>query len=85
MSYAALEILAQSDPVVFAESIKKHNLRIIGKRDTNPLKTQVQEETVQSIASVLTEEISIQQELPANVRRVKLLAEKYGYIVELMQ
>jgi hypothetical protein len=84
MSLAALKVLATSDPNVFAESIKNYGLEVLGKRNNNPLQTQVQEESVASIASALTEDVHTFRQMSADTRRAKNIAEQYGYIVQLV-
>jgi len=80
-SLESLEILAISDKPNFERMLPKFGLKIEGKRDTNPLRSQVQEESVASIASELTEDYDTNIEINEKTAVAKSIAENYGYIV----
>jgi len=84
MNIASLEVLAKSDPTLFAETIKQLGLLVIGTRESDPLQTQVQEELVSAMASAITEDINDNTELTAQQKAVYRLAEEYGYIIQVL-
>jgi hypothetical protein len=84
MSIESLQILAKSDPELFAEAVKQYGLRVIGTREADPLKTQVQEELVSAMASAITEDINNNTELTTRQMAIYKLAEQYGYIVQVI-
>jgi len=82
---STLRILANSDPYVFAEEIKKYGLQVVGLRNRDPLETRVQAESVSAIASTLTEDIDDPVGLhPATVQAMRI-AEEFGYIVKVLE
>lgn len=84
MTFESLRVLVKSDPAVFAESITRFGLRLIGKKDLNPLNTEIQVESVASIASTITEDAHTHRAMTSDMKRIKFLAEQHGYIVELI-
>ena len=84
MTIESLEILAKSDPTLFAEAIKKYGFQMVGIRESDPLQTQVQEELVVAMASAITESIDENAELTVEQQTVYQLAEQYGYIVQVI-
>jgi len=84
MSLNVLNLLASQDPNVFAESIKAYGLEIVGRKETDPLKTIVQSESVASIASAITEDVNTNRDISDNTRRAKQIAERHGFIVKLI-
>lgn len=83
-SEAALEILAISDSAVFEHALNAVGLTILGQDDSDPLRNSVQNEHVDAIASVLTEDAHDLVELPSDIQAIKQLAEDYGYIVGVL-
>ncbi len=79
-SIEALEVLAITDGSVFEAVLSNIGLHVEGVVDTDPLRSQVQNEQVVAIASELTEDANTFN-VPHDLRHVKKLAEKYGYIV----
>jgi hypothetical protein len=84
-SLSTLRVLANSDPYVFAEAIKKYGLRVVGLQNRNPLETRVQSESVSAIASTLTEDIDDPVDLPRQSVDAMRIAEEYGYIVKVLE
>jgi hypothetical protein len=80
----SLTILADSDPRLFAETIRQYGLEVIGLKNNDPLEKQVQLETIESMASVITESIDENEELHPTILAIKQLAEARGYIVRLI-
>lgn len=83
-SYESLEVLAKSDATLFNEAIKRFGLQIVGTHERDPLKTQVQEEVVTAMSSVIVEDAYDKVELTPTQEAVYQLAEKYNYIVQLL-
>lgn len=80
-SMEALEILAVSDQPVFESVMLEIGLHVEGRQSNDPLLTQVQTESIVSIASELTEDINSFSNDDHNLHLVKRMAEDYGYIV----
>jgi hypothetical protein len=84
-SLPSLRVLANSDPRVFAEAIKRFGLQVVGLRNNDPLETRVQNESVSAIASVLTEDADDQFDLPKSTVAAMRIAEEHGYIVKVLE
>lgn len=84
-SLPSLRVLANGDPRVFAEAIKRFGLQVVGYRNNDPLETRVQSESVSAIASVLTEDADDQLDLPRSTVEAMRIAEEYGYIVKVLE
>ena len=76
-----LELIADSDFELFESVLSKSGLKVIGKRDRDPLRTSVQSESVQSIASLISES----KDHSPKVSSMAKLADSLGYIVESSQ
>ena len=84
-SVQAMEILAVSDRSVF-ESLMCHvGLRIEGEANTDPLKTQVQTESIASIASEITEETQTFIDCDPRIFEYQQLAEDYGFVTSIVE
>lgn len=82
---AMLHALARSDPRVFAETIRQYGLEIIGIKDTDPLRKQVQPESVSAVASAMAEAVNDSIEMTTDAIIAKRIAEEYGYIVKILE
>jgi len=80
-SIAALEILAVSDQPVFESVMQRIGLQVEGRTTDHPLETQLQTESIASIASKLTEEANTYVDVNPQLHNYKKMAEDYGYIV----
>lgn len=80
-SLASLEILAVSDNTVFESVMQEIGLHVEGKISDDPLQSQVQNESVASIASELTENADEFVDVDNILSEYKKMAEDYGYIV----
>lgn len=80
-SIAALEILAVADQPVFENVMEEIGLHVEGRIDDDPLKSQVQTESIAAIASELTEDRHTFIETNPNLHEYKKMAEDYGFIV----
>jgi hypothetical protein len=79
-SLSVMNIAASGDPALFEHLMGRLGLRLV-RRNDDPLQTQVQEEAVQAIASVISEGIHERVKLDRYRRHLKEIAEKTGYIV----
>ncbi|MDB4489922.1 hypothetical protein N9045_00250 [bacterium] len=73
-----LGLIADSDSELFESVLSKSGLKVIGKRDCDPLRKSVQSESVQSIASLISES----KDVNPKVSDIAKLADSLGYIVE---
>lgn len=80
-SMEALEILAVSDRNVFESTMQNIGLNIEGMQSNDPLLSQVQTESIASIASELTEDANTFANNNPRLKAIKTMAEDYGYIV----
>lgn len=80
-SMEALEILAVSDRNVFESTMQNIGLNIEGMQSDDPLLSQVQTESIASIASELTEDVNTFANNNSRLKAIKTMAEDYGYIV----
>lgn len=84
VSTETLEILAVSDRKLFENAIQEVGLHVEGRIHSDPLETQVQSETVASIASELTEDANTYVDASPEMLEAKKMAEDYGYIVSIV-
>ena len=80
----SLSVLANGDPQLFAKTIRRYGFEVIGYRNIDPLEKHVQLETIESMASMITESIDEDEELNPIMIAIKQLAESHGYIVRLI-
>ncbi len=81
MNIDVLELLARTDPSTFVRSMQTLGFKMNGKANTDPLNTQVQESTIDSISSFITEDINDASRENHLMAKARKLAERYGYIV----
>ena len=85
MNENTLRILANSDPQLFANALKKYGLEITGVANSNPLNTRARQADIASIASELTEGIYDYRELNPAQQRARQIAEEAGYIIAITE
>jgi hypothetical protein len=83
-SLAVLEVLAKCDTHTFCNILESIGLRILGTHEFDPLDIRVEEQTVASLASNMTEAIDDDIDLDPELAAIKNLAESYGYVVEVL-
>lgn len=76
-----MEVLAISDQPAFESLMASMGLKVVGVDDFDPLRRQVQGESVVSIASELTEDVNTYIDVSPHILPYKKMAEDYGYIV----
>jgi hypothetical protein len=76
---AQLELIAGSDPSLFESILNKAGYKVIGRKDSDPLRTEVQSESVDSVASMISESVDDRSNFNMSLLAV---AELHGYIVE---
>ena len=74
--------IAAADPALFEHLMAKSGMRIT-PRDNDPLRTSVQEEIAESIAPLISEDAGTRIRLKPEVKAIKEMAEKLGYVVVL--
>ena len=84
-SLAALEVLAKCDTSTFCSILESIGLRVLGTHEFDPLDIRVEEQTVASLASNMTEAIDDDIDLDPELAAIKNLAESFGYIVEITE
>lgn len=72
--------VASADPKLFESLMARTGLKIVA-RTNDPLSTQVQEEAVDAIASMITEDTFYGTKLSPYHKQLKILAERAGYVV----
>lgn len=77
----AMQIMAISDRPLFEHLMKQIGLDVVGMVNTDPLQKETQVESVEAIASVITENRHDFVELNPELAAIKKAAEKLGYIV----
>ena len=82
---ASLRVLANGDARVFAEAIKKFGLQVVGLRNNDPLETRVQNESIQALASTMTEDVDDPVGLSRDTISAMRIAEEHGYIVKVLE
>lgn len=80
-----LRILARSDTAVFNEALRSFGLKIVGRINTDPLRTQVRNEDVAALASTITEDAYTPVELSTPAKIAKKIAEEAGYVVAVIE
>ena len=83
MNFESLQILAKSDPRIFADAIEEYGVKIVGVRNTDPLEKRAQQESVEAMASVLTSDIHDNLNFTPLQNAIKTIAEANGMIVAL--
>ncbi len=83
MSLPSLQVLgiaANGDPSLFENLMAQAGLRVVPRND-DPLSTNVQEEAVAAVASIITEDAYHGVRMSPYHKQAKLLAERAGYVV----
>ncbi len=85
MTLPSLQVLtiATADPTLFESLMARVGFRIV-QRDRDPLNLSVQEDVINAVASVITENTTHGVRLSAYRHKVKTLAERAGYVVEIV-
>lgn len=84
-SLKVMEVVANGDPYLFEHMIQADGLEIVGVVNDDPLETRVQSESIDAIASMLTEDVYNPHELTPRQRALKNMAEARGYVVALQE
>lgn len=74
--------IAASDPNLFEHLLARAGMRVV-RRDTDPLRTTVQNESVFAVASAMCEDINDRVRISPQQKALKEMAERAGYIVML--
>ncbi len=83
-SLKTMAVIANGDPYLFEHMMEREGLVIVGRQSENPLDTLTQNESVISIASMLTEWGAHEHtEVTRRQQNLKELAESIGYIVAI--
>lgn len=85
MDIETLRILATSDQEVFAEAINSFGMEVVGTKNMDPLEKRVQVESIEAMASVITEDINDDAELTPAQSAIRKIAEDVGLIVALCE
>lgn len=83
--FTVLKLIAASDPALFEHHLRQAGLTIVGTKDRDPLRRELQTESVLSIAACLTEDADDTLVLTPYQRKLRGLAEEAGYLVGLVE
>jgi len=81
LSRSQYELIASSDASLFESILNKAGYKVIGRKDIDPLRTQVQSESVEALASLITESAN---DVP-QIDTILAVAESFGYIVQFIK
>jgi hypothetical protein len=85
MNIESLRILANSDQDVFAETITSFGMKVIGTKSDDPLEKRVEVESVQAMASEITEDVNDNVDLTPAQSAIRKIAEEVGLIVTVCE
>lgn len=85
MNLRALRLIVTSDPNLFEHHLNRAGLTIVGFVDRDPLRKQLQSESVYNIAAQLTDDIDIGVTMTRAQKQLQELAESAGYLVSLIE
>lgn len=84
-SLRVLALIGHSDPHLFEHYLKQAGLTIVGIKDHDPLRKEMQVEAVYSIASGMTESVDDQLVMTPYQRKLRDLADDCGFLVGLTE
>lgn len=84
-SFRVLALIARSDPRLFEHHLKQAGLTIVGEKNYDPLRNEMQAEAVHSIASGMTEDADDQLVMTPHQRKLRNLADDCGFLVGLTE
>lgn len=76
-----LKLIAASDPNLFEHHLRKAGLTIVGWKDGDPLRRTLQNESVLSIATTMTEDVHDTLVMTTYQQQLQEIAEAAGYLV----
>lgn len=82
-SFAALRLIAASDPQLFDHRLRQAGLQIVGRNFGDPLDKHVRLETILAVAAQVSPDVHTTNELSPIQHRLQQLAEDFGYAVAL--
>lgn len=82
-SINVFKIAASADPELFESMMSRIGLPIIGIANQDPLRKDVQVESIKAMADVITEDVDDNVDMHPALRQIKTLAESMGYIVSV--
>lgn len=78
-------LFANGDHTLFRHCLAEAGLAVVGRRNRDPLRKNVQPSAILAMASALTEDYHDQVELTPHQRALQTLAESHGYVVALAE
>lgn len=81
MNFETMKILAETDVPTFKRELLRFGLRVAGRDEYSNLKPMVQNEQVEAMSSLISEDVNERTELTRDQRLLKNLAESKGFIV----
>ena len=85
MNIDTLRILANSDQDVFAETITSFGMKVIGTKSDDPLEKRVEMESVEAMASIITEDVNDNADMTPAQISIQEIANEVGLIISLCE